>query len=216
MIIFGYSLMNNYLYFIDNLDDSITKTKIDILCSVATGIWIKKRVLYTDMTELNFKVNSFLAITSRTPRFKRVDLNERLLIIKLQSIEQYISETELFSQINRDELMTYIIYNLHKLLQNMWEFRYYSSNFRIADFANLLLNLKIDNKKDDEIHKILELFTREQEEFSMETDPLIDLLSKIVNGRENIWKELVFTAQKLHMKLIEESSYTYHEWERIP
>lgn len=214
---FKNSLMNNYLYFIDNLDDSITKTKIDILCSVATWIWIKKRVLYTDNTELNFKVNSFLAITSRTPKFKRVDLNERLLIIKLMSLEKYISETELFSKINRDEMMTYIVYNLHKLLQNIDSMKYYTSNFRIADFANLILNLRIQNKSESEIKEILELFTREQEEFSLETDPLIDLLEMIVNDKQNHQKVLSFTSNELHRTLREFSTSTFSPWwERIP
>lgn len=214
---FKNSLMNNYLYFIDNLDDNITKTKIDILCSVATWIWIKKRVLYTDNTELNFKVNSFLAITSRTPRFKRVDLNERLLIIKLMSLEKYTSETELFSKINRSEMMTYIVYNLHKLLANIDSMKYYTSNFRIADFANLMLNFKIDNKSESQIKNILELFTREQEEFSMETDPLIDLLEMIVHDKQNHQKVLRFTSSELHRKLREFSSATYWiAWERIP
>lgn len=214
---FKNSLMNNYLYFIDNLDDNITKTKIDILCSVATWIWIKKRVLYTDMTELNFKVNSFLAITSRTPKFKRVDLNERLLIIKLQSLEKYLSETELFSKINRDEMMTYIVYNLHKLLQNIDKYKYYASNFRIADFANLLLNFKISNKSEEEIKNILESFTREQEEFSLETDPLVDLIEKIILDKNNHQKVQKFTALELHNKLREISSATFSAWwERIP
>ncbi len=214
---FKNSLMNNYLYFIDNLDDTVSKTKIDILCSVATWIWIKKRVLYTDMTELSFKINSFLAITSRTPRFKRVDLNERLLIIKLQSLEDYKSETELFSKINRDEMMTYIIYNLHILLKNIWKFDYHSTKFRIADFANLLINFKIDNKSEDDIKQILESFTREQEEFTLEIDPLVELLERMINNSENMWKTLYFTAQKLHQKLMEEAAYTFRvNWERVP
>lgn len=214
---FKNSLMNNYLYFIDNLDDTVSKTKVDILCSVATWIWIKKRVLYTDMTELSFKVNSFLAITSRTPKFRRVDLNERLLIIKLQSLEDYKSETELFSKINRDEMMTYIVYNLFKILKRIWKFEYFKTKFRIADFANLLINFRIDNKTEEEIKEILESFTREQEEFTLENDPLIELLERMVNNPENIWKTLYFTAQKLHQKLLEESAYTFRmHWERVP
>ena len=214
---FKNSLMNNYLYFIDNLDDSITKTKIDILCSVATWIWIKKRVLYTDNTELNFKVNSFLAITSRTPKFKRVDLNERLLIIKLMSLEKYMSETELFSKINRNEIMTYISYNLHKILQNIDTMKYFTSNFRIADFANLIFNFKIQNKEENEIKEILDLFTREQENFSMETDPLIHLLEMILSQKQNQEKILSFTSNELHNILREFSTSTFSPWwERIP
>lgn len=214
---FKNSLMNNYLYFIDNLDDSITKTKIDILCSVATWVWIKKRVLYTDNKELNFKVNSFLAITSRTPKFKRVDLNERLLIIKLMSLEKYMSETELFWKINRNEIMTYIIYNLHKILQNIDKMKYYTSNFRIADFANLILNFKLQNKEENEIKEILDLFTREQENFSMETDPLIQLLEMILSQKQNQDRILNLSANELHNTLRDFSISSFFPWwERIP
>lgn len=205
---FKNSLMNNYLYFIDNLDDSISKTKIDILCSVATGIGIKKRVLYTDMTELSFKVNSFLAITSRTPKFKRVDLNERLLIIKLQSLEEYTSETQLFSEIDRNEMMTYIMYNLQILLQNIDTFQYFKTNFRIADFANIIYNFRINNKTHTEIKDILESFTREQENFSMESDPLVELIERVMTDWENEWKSHTYTAHELHQTL-SVASYKY-------
>jgi len=166
-------------------------------------------VLYTDNTELNFKVNSFLAITSRTPKFKRVDLNERLLIIKLMSLEKYMSETELFSKINRNEIMTYISYNLHKILQNIDTMKYFTSNFRIADFANLIFNFKIQNKEENEIKEILDLFTREQENFSMETDPLIHLLEMILSQKQNQEKILSFTSNELHNILREFSTSTF-------
>ncbi len=210
---FKNSLMNNYLYFIDNLDDGISKSKIDILCSVSTGVGIKKRILYTDSGELNCKVNSFIAITSRTPKFKRVDLNERLLIFKLESLENYVSETELFARVDRNEAMTAIVRKLQALLSGMGKFRYHPTKFRLADFSNLVINLNSGNKTPDEVAEILELFTREQEEFSMETDPLIELLERIVEKSE---KPISLTASELHKSLKEQSNLTYLGGERIP
>jgi len=94
---------------------------------------------------MNVKINSFIAITSRTPKFKRVDLNERLLIFKLESLKTYTSETELFSKINRDKTMTNIVYTLHKFIKNINEYKYFQTNFRLADFSNLIQNLDTDN-----------------------------------------------------------------------
>ena len=211
---FKNSLMNNYLYFIDNLDDSITKTKVDILCSVATGVWIKKRVLYTTSNELNVKINSFIAITSRTPKFKRVDLNERLLIFKLESLKTYISETELFNKVNRDRTMSNIVYSLHKILANMWDFKYFQTNFRLADFSNLVHNLDINNIWSEAIWNRLEWFTKEQEEFTLESEPLIDLLEILIQDDNS--RISSYTAKQLHNKLKEISSKTFTTWMRIP
>lgn len=211
---FKNSLMNNYLYFIDNLDDSITKTKVDILCSVATGVWIKKRILYTTSNELNVKINSFIAITSRTPRFKRVDLNERLLIFKLESLKTYVSETELFWKINRDKTMTNLVFHLQKIIQKMWDFKYHKTNFRLADFSNLILNLDIDNIWQTEISKKLDLFTKEQEEFTLESEPIVDLLEILIQENNNNVSR--YTAKQLHNRLKEISSKSFMNWTRIP
>lgn len=211
---FKNSLMNNYLYFIDNLDDSISKTKVDVLCSVATWIWIKKRLLYTTATEMNVKINSFIAITSRTPKFKRVDLNERLLIFKLESLKAYTSETELFSNINRDKTMTNIVYTLHRFIKNINEYKYFQTNFRLADFSNLIQNLDIDNLWEETISKKLELFTREQEEFTMETEPLVDLLEKVIQAKYK--PDWIYTAKQLHLVLQQVSNDSFNDWTRIP
>lgn len=211
---FKNSLMNNYLYFIDNLDDSISKTKVDVLCSVATGVWIKKRILYTTNKEMNVKINSFVAITSRTPKFKRVDLNERLLIFKLESLKEYKSETELFSKINRNEVMSNIVFTLQKHLRKMKELQYFNSRFRLADFSNLILNLDINNLWEEVISKKLESFTTEQEDFTMENEPLVELFEIIINLNNN--KIAVYTSKQLHNKLKEISNETYVLGTRIP
>lgn len=109
-------------------------------------------------------------------------------------------------------MMTYIVYNLHKLLWNIDNMKYYTSNFRIADFANLILNFKIQNKSENQIKDILELFTREQEDFSLETDPLVDLIEKVILDKTNHQKIQRFTAVELHNKLREISSNTYWIW----
>jgi len=211
---FKNSLMNNYLYFIDNLDDSISKTKVDILCSVATGVWIKKRILYTTAEELNVKINSFIAITSRTPRFKRVDLNERLLIFKLESLKEYTSETELFWKIDRNKTMTNIVYHLHKILKNIWEYKYCKTSFRLADFSILVHNLNIDNLESTEISSKLELFTKEQEDFTLESESLVDLLEIMIKQDKS--SVSAYTAKQLHTKMQLISNESFTKGTRIP
>ena len=74
--------------------------------------------------------------------------------------------------------------------------------------AIVLLN-KTDLKiilSEEEIETILESFTREQEEFSLETDPLVDLIEKVILDKNNHQKIQRFTALELHNKLREISS----------
>jgi len=68
----------------DNLDTRI-KWLEDALATCATGIQRSKRKLYTDNEEVRYKPDTFLALAARTPRFRRSDVANRLLLFQLAS-----------------------------------------------------------------------------------------------------------------------------------
>ena len=53
------------------------------LATLATGGQIGRRELYTTNRQVTFPIKAFAAVTSRTPPFRRDDVAERLLPIRL-------------------------------------------------------------------------------------------------------------------------------------
>jgi hypothetical protein len=109
---------NHYLV-LDNLDTYLRGEMLDMLCSVATGVEIKKRQLYTDDTEIKFVPHCFPAITSREPKFKRDDLVDRLLLFYTKRIKGPVSRSELTRSLleKRSAIMTEVLTNLNSIVK---------------------------------------------------------------------------------------------------
>ena len=109
---------NHYLV-LDNLDAYLKGDMLNLICSAATGVEIKKRQLYTDGTEIKFVPHCFLAITSREPKFKRDDLVSRLLLFHTQKISSPLSRSELINTLlqKRSDIMTEVLFNLNSIVR---------------------------------------------------------------------------------------------------
>ncbi len=109
---------NNHMVILDNVDTGKSWLN-DKLASVATGQNIGKRKLYTDNEEIKLPTKTYLALTSRTPQFTRDDVADRLIGIPFKRISEFVPEGELIKDIldHRDEIMSYIMYELQKVLK---------------------------------------------------------------------------------------------------
>lgn len=65
----------------DNADSRV-KWLPDRLAICATGGSVSKRQLYTTNTLVNYPIDCFVEIASRTPYFNRDDVTERLLLLR--------------------------------------------------------------------------------------------------------------------------------------
>jgi hypothetical protein len=74
------------LFELDNVDGRI-KWLNDKLAVVATGGNLEKRILHTTNQHKEFPIISTVALTSRTPMFRRDDIAERLQIVSLDRID---------------------------------------------------------------------------------------------------------------------------------
>lgn len=179
---------------IDNADSNC-KWLNDRLATVATGGTIKKRVLYTTNKVVEIPARCFLAITSRTPRFRRDDVADRLLIMRVERYPTFIREKHLLDEVtgNRNEIMAGLVPALQEVVRALKQYSDSPVNsgvFRMADFADFALKIARYAGIEDQVKVIFEKLSKEQSRFTLENDPVLDLLESWINKPENINREI--------------------------
>lgn len=206
---------NSHFVVFDNAD---TKREWlnDKLALVATGQTIEKRKLYTDNESVKLPTKTYLALTSRTPGFARDDVSDRLIGIYLIRVEDYIPEDEVMIDVidNRNEIMTYIIYELQKILQTfeITKGRKYRTKFRIADFAVFGLRIFDALGKKEEFESILEKVCEVQKAFAVEEDSLVYVLKIFAKKQTQPHKMSRFELHKNLLQIANEDNFDIPEF----
>jgi hypothetical protein len=184
---FDAAVTNSHYVVIDNADDR--KSWLDDKLAVsATGGNVTKRELYTTNRLVDFPIRCFLAITARTPAFRRDDVADRLLIMRVGRIRDFKSEKRMISEVlkDRDVIMSEVVHHLQEVVCAL---RDYKDN----KYAKVYDQVKI----------IFEKLALEQSYFTLEDDPIFDLLFKWVpenEGREVTSAELCNELTALAIK----------------
>ena len=199
---FDAAITNQHLVVIDNADSAI-KWFNNRLATSATGGTLKKRELYTTNKLIEFPIRSYIAITARTPKFRRDDVAERLLILKLDRISEFISENILREEIskNRDSILSEVVYHLQEIVGALKDNSERSNvgSFRMADFADFMLKIARYANLENFVKRILGKLTKEQSHFTLEDDATVELLLEWVKMNEK--REV--TSSELHHELSE-------------
>ncbi len=196
------------IFFIDNMDKSKDWVN-DILASVATGAKIQERELYTNMGLKEGRLNSWLAINSRDPKFKRDDIVDRLLIFYVERLEENIDPKLLTKTIikNQDVLWSEYMDDLNKII-SVWKKTdegQIRSQHRIVSwvvFARIVTEaLDLDKKK---IDSLIDSMLMEKALFSLSDDPIVNALRKYRDECQEAkrWQP----ASKIDEKLREKSN----------
>ena len=121
----------------DNVDRYIPSLE-DALATSATGMKVTKRVLYETNRAVSYIPRAFIALTARTPRFRREDVAERIIPFRLAKLEEKRAEYELLQEIadNRGALMSEYAITLNKVLATE-SVKGVNTGLRLADFANV-------------------------------------------------------------------------------
>lgn len=191
---FDIAVANNYYLAIDNAD-SYQAYLNDRLACVATGSVIKKRKLYTDNTEVIIPTKCFLSITSRTPKFRRDDIADRSLIIKLARFKNgFKSDSSIYTELenNRNEIMSYVMKELQTILLalDVTRDKEVSTDLRMADFASFVIRIASFKGNEDEMKKLLSKMSKEQDNFTLEGDVLLELLPYIINKYGGVLRDV--------------------------
>ncbi len=181
---FDAAVTNSEFVAIDNAD-SRCKWLEDRLATAATGGTIEKRVLYTTNRVAKIPVRCFLAITSRTPHFKRDDVADRLLIMKVDRFEDFKSEKSLVEELinSRDAIMTEVVHHIQEVLQalKMQSGQDYTSAFRMADFGDFAMKIAKMAGITSSMEQIFKKLTTEQSAFTLEGDQVFEPLCDWAN-----------------------------------
>jgi len=165
---------------LDNVDTSITWLN-DALATTATGNKRTLRKLYTTATEKEIWPRCFVWLSSRTPYFRRDDVSDRLIILRLKRlpIGKFIQEGQLLRQIaeNRAGLLHELLQKLNTIVAylNKHDISQDCVNFRLADFAALgkaIWTALGGEEAAGAWERILNKMQVEQEDFALEDDPL--------------------------------------------
>jgi hypothetical protein len=206
---------------IDNSDTPI-KWLEDKMAIAATGGSIKRRELYTTNSLVEYPIRAAIMVTSRTPPFRREDVADRLLLLKMARFEEFAPESGLMADLhaNRDAIMTEVVGQLQDVLRALEQSagKTYKTPFRMADFSGFCMKIAdapfvkalAGEDSGKRMVSIFEKLREEQTAFAIEGEPLCDLIELWVTqdkgdnvGRwittTELWKELAEVAHQHHI-----------------
>lgn len=173
---------------IDNLDSSVKKL-MDLLATTATRASIPKRQLYETNKLVKFPIIAWLIITARTPRIKRDDIAERLILLDLDQLEAKKGERTLQETIDRyrNKFMSILISMLNDIVRHIREqgLSQKEETFRMADYASFLrtiLQYVFGEGGDLHANAILHQITNAQSEYLINDDTLVELIEELLKS----------------------------------
>jgi|GEM_PF-796991 len=189
----------------------------DRLAICATGGTIPKREYYTTNTLVDFPVNCFIGITSRTPHFRRDDVADRLLINHVRRFDEksFVAEGELLDRVvkHRNRIMTGVVRRLQEVIQALkgTAGQKYQTSFRMADFATFALRIADFQGCKEKVEGIFDLMVEEQAVFTLEADELLEPLRRWASVKENQKREVLAKELFAELKKIaEEGKLEFH------
>ena len=185
---------------IDNADSRI-KWMNDFLAKMATGEQFEERQMRENFVYLSMKPSCFIGLTARTPKFRRDDIADRLLILSVKPLEDnFIPENDLLEELeeHRDLLWNEIISKLQIILRQLQQGQKqtFKTKFRMADFYSFACKIAGEEKVKDIFRKL----QQEQYDFSLDEDPLYELLQIYIEDEETIEGEFL-SGKDLFFKL---------------
>lgn len=187
------TITNSYLACFDNVDGRIEWLN-DHLATVSTGGAIALRKLYTTNERIIYKPKVFIALTSRTPKFKRDDIVDRLLIFRVKRLTQFSSEKNLLDErlSKRDKIWTELLNHLNQIVAILKSNNLsLKTNYRMSDWAELAWKIAESHNRGDEFLKILSKMQKEQSIFLLEDEPIFQTLEIWLKEENNQGREII-------------------------
>jgi hypothetical protein len=187
------AITDDFLVVADNADRKISWLA-DKLAVVATGGTIKRRAYYSTNKKVEFPIKACMAITSRTPYFRREDVADRLLPMHVHRFGSFNSMNTLQAEVQRKrpEVMMWIACMLQKILGALrdHEGEPFSTSFRMADYAEFVTKVSKAMGYAGNAEELLGRLSRAQMAFGIQDEPLIALLDNWLSTRTNVGREI--------------------------
>jgi len=189
---FDAAITANYIVAFDNVDGRIDWLN-DKLSHTATGKMTQKRKLYTTNENIRFFPKCFLMLNARTPRFKREDVTDRLLLFRTEPLDQKRSEAEIITEVlkGRNEIWSELLLQLNEIVGAFAsEPTNFTTSFRMADWAKTAWRIADVYNKGDLLMDLLEKMDKAQSDFLLEDDPIFLCLDAWLAKPENVGREV--------------------------
>jgi len=206
------AIVSNSAYVAFDNADSRCNWLNDRLAIVATGSTLSTRKLYSDNTRVNHKMRCFLGLTSRTPHFRRDDIADRTLIMSVARVDNYLSPNSLKAAVlsNRDKIMTELVHGIQEILCSIRDHpeTVNIGSFRMVEYAIMSVRVGKSLGAEDDIRGILKKLEEVQTTFTLEAEPVIDLLDEWIAENAGI---KVSTTKLCHglKKMADEKGVVY-------
>lgn len=172
----------------DNVD-TYTPWLADRLALAASTSDVVKRKLYTDSDNIVMKRQAMVGITAHNPKFGREDIVDRLILLNLERLEHFNSETEMLRRIDneRDRIWGSIVQDLQIVLNTDWPSESTIPEFRINDFAKYGIWIAKALGIETVFREALENTKHNQLQYNLTEDGiLIEALDSWVRKRESV------------------------------
>jgi hypothetical protein len=172
------AISNRSVLALDNVDSKIPWLP-DALALYATGQRYRLRKLYTTNQEVSYSPRAILLLSSRDPRFNRPDVTERLLPLNFVRPESYVTENEIFSQLDkrRGQIMASLLNFAAESADAIANVPPKPIAFRMADFASFGNRLFAHRGVPDAFLVVLRRLEKRQANFAADGDGLIWVLN---------------------------------------
>ena len=178
---------------LDNIETKANTQFLDQLARMATGTTISKRKLYTTNEVLEFKPQVNVCITAMNPTFRRPDVVERLLLVKMEKKDKdgYLDDDEIKEHAlsERNKNMSCIVNQIQFILKRKNENsdKWQRSKIRMASFGTLLRLREDEEKASELMAKLKDAQTEYAEEFITLPDIIENYLeTKCTNNNNEI------------------------------
>jgi hypothetical protein len=201
------AITNEAFVLLDNADKAKEWLE-DRLAVAATGGSVKRRLYFTTNELVDFPIRAALALTSRTPHFRREDVADRLLIFNMERFEGFASQARLEAHVegHRNRFMTRIVKRLPQVVAALRDQskQQLCTKFRMADFGEFALKIgPTFGVERPRVETILKRMSDVQRTFSAADDGLLALLDRWLESPSNS-DRWVSTAE-LYTELHEEA-----------
>lgn len=146
----------------------------DRLALAAAASEVTKRKLYTNSDTITMKRDAFVGMTAHSPKFGREDVIDRLIIITLERLSSFQSETEILNYIfaNRSILWGGIISDIQRVLSTPVPTVGYPQ-YRIEDFSKYGFWIATALGIQENFTSAIKSISTSQKEFNLEEDALL-------------------------------------------
>lgn len=175
---FDFQLASDPLLILDNLD-TWERWLPDRIARAAAISEIKKRKLYTDTDTVTMRSQAMLGISAHNPKFGREDVADRLIIIMLERLRGFKSESGIMQHIGnmRNELWGAICQDVQRVLREPKPTKI--PQFRVEDFAELGQRIANALGYADDFYSAITTLVVQQKGMVLDEDSMIvDIIDK--------------------------------------